>query len=749
MSRYARILPAVCSLAFLFVTACGSEPATSSSSGGLRPGTAAHDAYPDNCTDQATCVGIPGVEQVYPEEVNVCKKYPAGVVGPAIRVKLDVITHTLPISSPTSLFYTIQPNSCLRLWYSNGGRAIPDTVTLQELLPGGYTSMTQIATGMNNSAGVFVSTPLGAPTSATTVNAITGGAGVPGILVVITNTPIPTASVGNFVWNDLDQDGVQDVGEPGIPGVTVMLSSGATTVTDANGSYLFSGLAAGTYTVSLTPPAGYTASPTGTGTPATDSNNGAGTSVTLTTGLDDTIDFGFYLPPRYSLGDRVWNDANGDGVQDFSEAGISGVTVTIAGPSGYSASMTTGANGIYSFSGLLAGTYTVCTSTIPAGFVQTYDLDGLATPNCATASVGPSRTDVDFGYRQPPPATGTLAGCAYVDLNGSGVRDVGLIGGGQYAIFVVNGGSLIMNSSHVTGSVAVGPGANAGTLQKTDISGQFVYDPTATWDKTNLNKDFKVAAGTVSMSLAAAQAAVNTASASYAAMSPTQTFGDITSTMTITGNGGVNVISVRSVDLNSRVLTLSGNANNTFIINVANGFQLADSKILLSGGVLASRVIFNFPTIGSTIDMYKATNVINGTFLAPYRAVIYHNPATFNGQIIAQSVAIHSDANLTSVPSSIPETCLAGATVQLLNTSTNATINTTSTMSGYSFASLAAATYTLTLTAVPAGYSAFAANPGTIGGNTVGSALGTNAIQGIALPVAGSGINYDFAVKKN
>ena len=194
MSRYARILPAVCSLAFLFVTACGSEPATSSSSGGLRPGTAAHDAYPDNCTDQATCVGIPGVEQVYPEEVNVCKKYPAGVVGPAIRVKLDVITHTLPISSPTSLFYTIQPNSCLRLWYSNGGRAIPDTVTLQELLPGGYTSMTQIATGMNNSAGVFVSTPLGAPTSATTVNAITGGAGVPGILVVITNTPIPTAN---------------------------------------------------------------------------------------------------------------------------------------------------------------------------------------------------------------------------------------------------------------------------------------------------------------------------------------------------------------------------------------------------------------------------------------------------------------------------------------------------------------------------------------------------------------------------
>ena len=442
------------------MTACGSEPATSSSSGGLRPGTAAHDAYPDNCTDQATCVGIPGVEQVYPEEVNVCKKYPAGVVGPAIRVKLDVITHTLPISSPTSLFYTIQPNSCLRLWYSNGGRAIPDTVTLQELLPGGYTSMTQIATGMNNSAGVFVSTPLGAPTSATTVNAITGGAGVPGILVVITNTPIPTASVGNFVWNDLDQDGVQDVGEPGIPGVTVMLSSGATTVTDANGSYLFSGLAAGTYTVSLTPPAGYTASPTGTGTPATDSNNGAGTSVTLTTGLDDTIDFGFYLPPRYSLGDRVWNDANGDGVQDFSEAGISGVTVTIAGPSGYSASMTTGANGIYSFSGLLAGTYTVCTSTIPAGFVQTYDLDGLATPNCATASVGPSRTDVDFGYRVNACPAGLIG-----SLLGPSVTNY---------LFLFTDGSTDANWQGASKGF-VGNAVVDGVLAKERTSGSFAY----------------------------------------------------------------------------------------------------------------------------------------------------------------------------------------------------------------------------------------------------------------------------------
>lgn len=53
------------------------------------------------------------------------------------------------------------------------------------------------------------------------------------------------ASIGDFVWNDLDLDGIQDAGEPGIPGVTVTLNgttgSGApvtsSTTTGANGDY--------------------------------------------------------------------------------------------------------------------------------------------------------------------------------------------------------------------------------------------------------------------------------------------------------------------------------------------------------------------------------------------------------------------------------------------------------------------------------------------------------------------------------
>ena len=56
---------------------------------------------------------------------------------------------------------------------------------------------------------------------------------------------LPASSLGDFVWNDLDGDGVQDAGEPGIAGVTVTLAGTndlsapvtGTTTTDADGFY--------------------------------------------------------------------------------------------------------------------------------------------------------------------------------------------------------------------------------------------------------------------------------------------------------------------------------------------------------------------------------------------------------------------------------------------------------------------------------------------------------------------------------
>ncbi|MBK9462537.1 MAG: carboxypeptidase regulatory-like domain-containing protein [Sphingobacteriales bacterium] len=55
------------------------------------------------------------------------------------------------------------------------------------------------------------------------------------------------ASLGNYVWYDVDEDGIQDATETGVDGVTVTLYDGngavvATTTTDATGAYEFTGL---------------------------------------------------------------------------------------------------------------------------------------------------------------------------------------------------------------------------------------------------------------------------------------------------------------------------------------------------------------------------------------------------------------------------------------------------------------------------------------------------------------------------
>ena len=69
--------------------------------------------------------------------------------------------------------------------------------------------------------------------------------------------------IGDTVWNDANGNGIQDAGEPGIPGVTVTLLDsngnpipGHTTVTDANGKYKFK-VDAGTYYVQFSLPSGF------------------------------------------------------------------------------------------------------------------------------------------------------------------------------------------------------------------------------------------------------------------------------------------------------------------------------------------------------------------------------------------------------------------------------------------------------------------------------------------------------------
>ncbi|MBU2958958.1 SdrD B-like domain-containing protein [Paracoccus sp. 1_MG-2023] len=116
-----------------------------------------------------------------------------------------------------------------------------------------------------------------------------------------------TASLGNFVFLDADKDGVQDLGEVGVAGVTVTLFMGgvaiASTTTGAAGNYIFTGLKAGTYTVGFTEKAGFDFTAANIGNDALDSDADQTTGLTgpITLGIGETnldVDAGLVIENR-------------------------------------------------------------------------------------------------------------------------------------------------------------------------------------------------------------------------------------------------------------------------------------------------------------------------------------------------------------------------------------------------------------------------------------------------------------------
>jgi large repetitive protein len=120
-----------------------------------------------------------------------------------------------------------------------------------------------------------------------------------------TITITPLGSIGNFVFADLNQNGIQDPTELGINAIVVTLEKTDGTIlnytnTDANGKYTFTGLLPGNYVVGFGKPAGYTATIANQGLDSLDSDadvlTGKSPVITLASGQNNmTIDAGFYI----------------------------------------------------------------------------------------------------------------------------------------------------------------------------------------------------------------------------------------------------------------------------------------------------------------------------------------------------------------------------------------------------------------------------------------------------------------------
>lgn len=283
----------------------------------------------------------------------------------------------------------------------------------------------------------------------------------------ISQPQILNGSIGDYVWIDANGNGIQDNGELPFAGVTVNLLDAAngtqinttTTNSSTGNNFIFSNVAPGTYKVQFIVPNGYVLSKKQAGGSASylgdsdpDSLSGITDTVQIITGNLNRydIDAGMHLPFSTpvltgSIGDYVWIDSDFNGMQTQGELPLANVTVKLLNPNDNNTVLnttTTDSQGLYSFTGVNAGTYKI-QFVVPAGYVISRqhnggsnsllgdsDPDSLSgiTDTVQIVSGNLNRYDIDAGMHlqiTSPAPTGSIGDYAWEDTNSNGIQDQG------------------------------------------------------------------------------------------------------------------------------------------------------------------------------------------------------------------------------------------------------------------------------------------------------------------------------------
>jgi len=248
------------------------------------------------------------------------------------------------------------------------------------------------------------------------------------------------------LWNDADNNGIQNQSESLLAGWTVNLLQNGTlissTVTDNGGRYVFAKVAPGDYSVEVIP---------------LDANwqftNSPVFPVSVSPSqLIDNVSFGLYNPSNTGItgtygeiSGAVWNDANGDNYldeyaptstyyYDYTNFGLAGWTVFLDSDNNGTldageTSTKTDPWGRYNFAGLASGDYNVTVIVPPT--VQSWQSTGSGNYNptpsdsrLVTVASGASLSNIDFGYKQNVSLNyGDISGYVWNDFSGDGVFD--------------------------------------------------------------------------------------------------------------------------------------------------------------------------------------------------------------------------------------------------------------------------------------------------------------------------------------
>jgi hypothetical protein len=214
---------------------------------------------------------------------------------------------------------------------------------------------------------------------------------------------------------------------------------------------------------------------------------------------------------------------------------------------------------------------------------------------------------------------GNAGTCTVLELGTGQVSITGPAGGVLGDVCIAPGGRLsLTGSEYVTGSIRLGAGASY------SHSGSGTTGPVLT--NVDLSPEINDA-------YAAAAAA--------AALPCTQTLSQIDNTLTITGNGGLNVICVGNIVLNGKTVTLVGGPNDFFVFKITGKLVLNGGGKIRCSGALPSRVLYDVIGTGEDVaftggggGVNCCNSIADGTVLATQRKIAL-SPGLVNGEVIS------------------------------------------------------------------------------------------------------------------
>ncbi|HTQ39236.1 MAG TPA: SdrD B-like domain-containing protein [Pirellulales bacterium] len=381
-----------------------------------------------------------------------------------------------------NLYYDLDQSGTLT---AGDGPAIATTTTagdgtysFNNLLPGTYFVQESVPSGYTQTGG-----------GTYTVNVTAGSTSTGNNFDDFQNINISGTKFTDLTGNGFSSD------DTGLGGVTINLyknggsSPVASTMTASNGTYSFTNLGPGSYSVQEVVPAGYT-----------QTGGNAGYSISATSGTNSTGN-NFDDFQNINISGTKFTDLTGNGFSS-DDTGLGGVTIDLFlnGGSTPVASTMTASNGTYSFTNLGPGTYSV-QEVVPAGWTQTGGVGGYS----ISATSGGNCTGKNFDDFQNI----SISGTKYKDITGNGFSSDDTVLGGVTINLYKNGGSSPVAST-VTASngtysfTNLGPGTYsvqevvpAGYTQTGGVGG---YSISATSGASYTGKNFDNAPNNITIS---------------------------------------------------------------------------------------------------------------------------------------------------------------------------------------------------------------------------------------------------------